>query len=139
MRVIARLIILVVLLVVAFFAAVFIASEFGGEVVILRTHDGDAEKTTHLWVVDDAGFAWLRAGTPGSGWLKRIDANPDVVVERGGQTYHFKAIAVREPVVRDRIHALMREKYSIADRLISVMRDANGSVAVRLQPLQPSQ
>jgi hypothetical protein len=134
MRWIVRLVVLVVVLVAGFFGAVMLASEYGGEVVVLHTKDGDADKTTHLWVVDDAGFAWLRAGTPGSGWLKRIEANPDVTVERGGQTYHFRAVPVREPVVRDRIHALMREHYPLADRLISVMRDGNDSVAVRLEP-----
>jgi hypothetical protein len=134
MRILLRLVVLVVVLAIGFVAAVFIASEYGGEVVVLRTHEGAAEKVTHLWVVDDAGFAWLRAGEPGSGWLKRIDANPDVTVERGGQSYHFKAVPVREPAVRDRIHALMRDKYPLADRLISVLRDPNGSVPVRLQP-----
>jgi hypothetical protein len=136
MRWIVRLVILVLVLVVGFFGTVMLASEYGGEVVVLHTKEGDADKVTHLWVVDDAGFAWLRAGTPGSGWLKRIDANPDVTVERAGQSYHMRAVPVREPVVRDRIHTLMREKYPFADRLISVMRDGNSSVPVRLETVQ---
>jgi hypothetical protein len=136
MRLIVRLLVLVVLLVAAFFASIFIASEYGGEVVVLHTHDGNADRVTHLWVVDDAGFAWLRAGMPDSGWLKRIEANSDVTVERGGQTYHFIAAPVHDPAVRDRIHALMREKYPLADRLISVIRDPEGSVPVRLDPVR---
>ena len=114
MRLILRLVGVVLALVVAFFAAIFAASEFGGEVVKLDTVDASgAHHVTHLWVVDDGGFAWLRAGVPTSGWLVRIDANPDVEVERGGVTYHMKAVPVHEPVVRDRIHALMREKYPL--------------------------
>jgi hypothetical protein len=139
MRFIVRLVVLLLLLGVAFFASIYIASEYGGEVVVLRTHDGDAERATHLWVVDDGGFAFLRAGQPTSGWLARIEANPDVTVERGGQTYHFTAVPVHEPVVRDRIHALMREKYPLADRLISVIRDPDCSVPVRLDPLRSGQ
>jgi hypothetical protein len=135
MRILLRLVALVVVLAIGFVAAIFIASEYGGEVVVVHTHDGAGEKVTHLWVVDDAGFAWLRAGMPDSGWLKRIDANPDVTVERAGQTQHFKAVPVHDPGVRDRIHALMREKYPTADRLISVIRDPNGSVPVRLEPV----
>ena len=139
MRTVIRLLGLVVALVVVFFAAVFAASEFGGEVVKLDTVDASgAHHVTHLWVVDDGGFAWLRAGVPTSGWLVRIEANPDVTVERGGVTYKMKGVPVREPVVRDRIHALMRDHYGWADRLVSVMRDPNGSVPVRLETVQPA-
>jgi hypothetical protein len=138
MRLIFRLVLAAVVLVALFFGAIFAASEFGGEVVKLDSVDASgAHHTTHLWVVDDGGFAWLRAGVPTSGWLVRIEANPDVTVERGGVSYPMKAVPVREPVIRDRIHTLMREKYPWADRLISVMRDANGSVAVRLDPVKP--
>jgi hypothetical protein len=136
MRWIVRLLVLLVVLFVAFIGAIFAASEFGGEVVTLRTREGSAERRTHLWIVDDAGFAWLRAGEPTSGWLARIELNPDVVVERGGAAYHFHAVPVHDPVVRDRIHALMREKYPLADRFISAMRDPNGSVPVKLEPVQ---
>ena len=138
MRLVLRLVGLVLVLVVLFFAAVFAASEFGGEVVNLETVDASGEHHgTHLWVVDDGGFPWLRAGVPTSGWLVRIEANPEVTVERGGVTYHMKAVPVREPAVRDRIHALMREKYPLADRLVSVMRDPDGSVPVRLENVPP--
>jgi hypothetical protein len=130
-----RIVLAVLILAVAFVGTIFGVSEFGGEVVKLRTHEGKAEKTTHLWVVDDGGYAWLRAGVPGSAWLQRIEANPDVVVERAGLPYHFRAVPVHEPVTRDRIHALMREKYPFADRVVSLLRDPNGSVPVRLEPV----
>jgi hypothetical protein len=135
MRTLATIVGLLLLAGVIFIGAIFGASELGGEVVTLHTREGSAEKETHLWVVDDAGFAWLRAGMPNSGWLKRIEANPDVIVDRGGQSNHFHAVPVHDPVTRDRIHALMRQGYPFADRLIGLIRDPNGSVPVRLEPV----
>ncbi|HEX9126837.1 MAG TPA: nitroreductase/quinone reductase family protein [Methylomirabilota bacterium] len=84
---------------------------------------GGGEKRTHLWVVDDTGAAWLRAGMSSSGWLARIKRNPIVLVERGGRLLRYRAVPIRQPEVRDRIHALMREKYGTADRLVGVLRD----------------
>lgn len=135
MRFIVRLVTFALVLAAGFIASVYIASEYGGEVVVLHTLQGNDEETTHLWVVDDSGFAWLRSGTPESGWLRRIGANPEVTVERAGQTYQFRAVPVREPMVRDRIHALMRDKYGLADQLISTIRDGDLSVPVRLDPV----
>jgi hypothetical protein len=135
MRFIVRLVVLVLVLALGFVAAIYIASEYGGEVVVLHTTQGNSEATTHLWVVDDSGFQWLRAGTPDNGWLKRIGANPEVTVERAGETQSYRAVPVRDPVVRDRIHALMREKYGAADSLISLIRDGSLSVPVRLDPV----
>jgi hypothetical protein len=135
MRLLLRVALAVVVLVIVFVGSIFAASEFGGEVVHLRTTDAQGvEHTTHLWVVDDAGFAWLRAGHGDTGWLQRIEAHPDVVVERRGEALHFRAVPVHDPAVRDRIHALMRRDYPLADRFISVVRDPNGSVPVRLEP-----
>ncbi|HTO54814.1 MAG TPA: hypothetical protein VMR50_15620 [Myxococcota bacterium] len=135
MRTFATIAGLILLAGILFVCVIFGASEFGGELVTLHTHDGAADRTTHLWVVDDVGFQWLRAGVPSSGWLKRIEADPDVTVERKGQSAHYHAVPIHDPVTRDRIHALMREKYAWADKLVSAIRDPNGSVPVRLEPL----
>ena len=138
MRMLLALGMLAALAGVIFLCFVFGASEFGGEVVTLHTHAANgADKTTHLWVVDDVGFAWLRAGVPTSAWLRRIEANPDVTIERGGQLEHFKAVPVREPAVRNRIHELMRQKYAWSDRIAGLLRSPDGSVPVRLEPEQP--
>ena len=117
---------------------IFGASELGGEIVTLGTSSPGGEAHTRIWVVDDAGHAWLRAGSPGSGWLVRIDANPDVTLERVGQITRYHAVPVRnDPTLRDRIHALMREKYTWADRVVSLMRDSSKSVPIRLDPVEP--
>ncbi len=56
----------VVIGVIAILAAgVYALSEYGGEVVILHTSTDDGkEKATHLWIVDDSGFAWLLLQRP---------------------------------------------------------------------------
>ncbi len=127
--------VVLVVLVAGFIGLAMVGAELGGEVIIVHTHTVSGEKRTRLWVVDDAGFAWLRASRPGSGWLARIDQNPIVLIERGGRLLRFRAAPVRQPQVRDRIHALMREKYGRADQLVSVLRDPTQSVPVRLEPL----
>jgi hypothetical protein len=60
------------------------------------------------------------------------------VIERGGRAIHFRATPIRQPQTRDRIHLLMREKYGLADWLVSVGRDPAQSVPVRLEPVAPS-
>src|SRR5262249_27885230 len=111
-RYLGRLIVLLIVGVVGFFGLVLLMSELGGGVVTLHTQlPGGGEKRTHLWVVDDGGVAWLRAGMARSGWLARLEQNPNVLVERGGRLIRFRAVPVSDPRVRDRIHALMREKY----------------------------
>jgi len=119
-----------------FVGAVFAASELGGEVVVLVTRDAeDAAHRTHLWVVEDAGRLWLRAGDPGSGWLQRLEARPGVGLEREGRAAAFRATPV--PMRRDRVNELMAEKYGWADRLIGLLRAADGVVPVRLDPEAP--
>jgi hypothetical protein len=87
--------VVLVVLVLGFFGLVLVASELGGEVIILHTQTADGEKRTRLWVVDDAGFAWVRAGMSSSGWLARIEGNPIVLVERGGRLIRYRAVPVR--------------------------------------------
>jgi hypothetical protein len=136
MRWLMRAAVAIVALALAAVIAIFAASELGGEVVVLRTRDAaGSEMSTHLWVVDDAGFAWLRAGAPGSGWFARLEAIPEVVVERAGEPRRYRAAPLRTSEARERVHALMREKYGLADRLIDLSRDGSRSVAVRLEPL----
>jgi len=137
MRRIRRILAVVIAISLALGLGVMGASELGGEVVTLRTNAPGGEAETRIWVVDDGGSAWLRAGNPGSGWLQRIDADPDVVVERAGESTRYRAVPVRnDPTLRDRIHALMREKYTWADRIVSLIGDRAQSVPIRLDPVE---
>jgi len=115
-------------------ATVMAASEFGGEVVTLYTHDAAGEEhATHLWVVDEGDELWLRAGMPDSGWLERIAVDPQVEVERAGARGRY--LAVPFPERRDMVHRRMAEEYGWADTVVGLMRDGSKSVAVRLDPI----
>jgi hypothetical protein len=127
-----RIVALVVALPVVYFGLMIGASELAEEVVVLHTTDERGrDQRTSLWVVDDElETLWLRAGMPESSWLLRIEANPEVELERAGQRAEYTAVPV--PEARERIHQLMRERYGLADRIISALRDGSESVPVRL-------
>lgn len=128
----------VLVLALGLVAAIYAISELGAEVVTLETRDAEGKvHATRLWVVDHDGFAWLRAGVPQNAWLARLEAVPEVVVTRGGEARTYRAEPVRDPAVRDRIHALIAEKYGWTEAVISRIRDPDASVAVRLVPLEP--
>lgn len=136
MKLIRRIVVWVLVLALSFGGSIYGASELGGEIVTLRTRDGAKEAETRLWVVDDGGFQYLRAGDPGSGWLQRIGLDPEVVVERNGVATRYRGVPViGDPEQPERLHARMREKYGIADRIVSVLGDRSLSVAVRLVPV----
>ena len=127
------------LLLVAFLAAVvmgsfMLASEYGGEVVTLWTTDERGiEYSTSLWVVEDSGSQWLRAGSTESGWYQRLHARPEIKMERNGQLRRYQANP--RPEQNARINALMARDYGFADRLISLARDESKSIAIRLDRL----
>jgi len=119
--------------VLAFVALVVIASEYGGEVVKLQTADQMGVTTnTSLWVVDDAGAIWLRAGNPNSAWLERLTAYPEVKLLRDGEWRDYRATPV--PGGADRINSLMAEKYGWAESVVSLLHDSSGVIPVRLDP-----
>ncbi len=127
----------VVIGVIAILAAgVYALSEFGGEVVILHTTTDDGkQKSTHLWIVDEAGFAWLRAGQPESRWFQRLLARPKVELVRAGETRAYRANVVSTPAAREHINQLMAEKYGFAETIISFMHDEDEVTPMRLEPL----
>ena len=126
-------------LVVLVGGGIFAASELGGEVAVLTTRDAAGKPhSTRVWVVDDGGFTWLRAGQSGSQWLKRLEAEPRVQLERGGSLSNFRATPVRQADARDRLNAQLAAKYGWADSLIGLTHDGGESIAVRLEPDDPS-
>jgi hypothetical protein len=127
-----KVIAFLVALVVGFFVLMGVASEMGGEVVKLTTNDAQgAQRTTSLWVVDDGGVPYLRAGNSESGWYERLVADPNIEVERDGVVTRY--LAQPSPDRTERINALMAEKYGWADAVIGIVR--GDSVAVRLAPV----
>ena len=122
-----------VLLALAIFGLERAASE-RVEVVELHTQDDSGELvTTRLWVVDHDGHAWLR-GDDRSGWVQRLKQQPVIELTRGGEraSYQWQIHADQTAT----INALMRDKYTWGDQVISVLvgsRDAANAIA--LQPV----
>jgi hypothetical protein len=124
----------VLAILVVFAGALYALAEWD-EVVILHSREaGGALQATHLWVVDDAGAAWLRSGGRERGWFVRVAANPEVELERGGETRPYTAVVVDSPESAARVTALMREKYGWIDALIEFVEGGWTPVAVRLDP-----
>ncbi len=121
------------LAVLVFGGVIYVASEYGGEVVHLHTTDADGEvHETPLWIVEIGPDLWLRAGDPGSGWLQRLSERPAVELERDGRMGRYEAFAV--PHMGPEVDAKMAEKYGLADRVIGMIRSEGESIAVRLDP-----
>jgi hypothetical protein len=137
MRAAAIVFIALAALVAVLFGLLGLMSE-SGEVVVLRTTDSaGATADTRLWIVEHEEAQWLRGGNPDSTWLGRVRANPDVEMTRSDDTRAYRAVIVAEPAVRDRVNALMAEKYGTADRVIGWMSDRSAVVPIRLDPPQP--
>ena len=110
-----------------------IASE-SGEVVVVTTVDADGNPAeTRLWVVDREGSAYLRSGSPQSGWFQRMQANPAISVVRGEET--LQAIVEPDVSLRDTVNGLMREKYGWADAYISMLFGREDATPIRLVPV----
>lgn len=136
MGTVGKLLLLLLVLAVGFVVTLAAASELGGEVVTLYTRDeGGGETGTSLWVVDHAGFQYLRAGDRTAGWFERLRREPQVRVERDGKAASYQALP--SPDMTRSIDELMAEKYGLADRIIGVIRDPSSSMAVRLVPASP--
>ncbi len=121
---------LIVALIAAICLLIVIASE-SGEVVVITTRDtAEGAQQTRLWVVDHDGDAWLRAGSPASGWFRRITANPNITVQRGENS--FSALAEPATDATETINALMDEKYGWADDCIDLFFGRDDAIAIRL-------
>lgn len=118
-------------MVVLVFLMQLIASETG-EVVVLTTQTAEGEKETRLWVVEQNGTQYLRAGGD-SGWYQRLVAAPDVRVTRSGVEAAYRAEP--QPAEAAAVNRLMREKYGWRDVIIEVLVGGrDDAIAVALQP-----
>lgn len=129
-----RVAIALALLLVAL-AGLYVAMAERVEVVVLHSHGPDGDHATRLWVVDDAGSAWLRTGADNATWLPRIRANSAVELERGGATLAYHAVVIFEPQTIARVNALTLEKYGWSEQLLRATSPAGAQqVAIRLDP-----
>ena len=136
MRRLVFALVMVTIAALGFVGLIYGVSELGAEIVTVRTTDTSGTTVdTRLWIVDHQDAAWLRSGMASNGWYVRITGNPAVEIERNGSWTRMQAEPIHDPDIRDRIHALMAEKYGLADRFISMLRDGAASVPIRLEPL----
>lgn len=107
--------------------------EVGREVIVLRTQAPDGSwRETRLWIVDDAGAAFVHGAD--SHWMHDLAARPVVEVVRAGEAHRYRATPVPGP--HPRIHALLRAKYGIADRWVRFLGpDTAATLPVRLDRL----
>ena len=105
------------------------------EVVVLHSHGADGDHETRVWVVDDAGHAWLRTGASNATWLPRIRSNPAIELERSSQTDAYDALVIDDPATVGRINQRTLEKYGWSEELLRSMgTNPTGQVAIRLDP-----
>jgi len=126
---------ILLLLPFVFVGAFFAASEWGGEVVELRTYDHRAmEFLTSVWIVELHGDLYVRAGDPDAEWVKRLLARPAVKLRRGGRLEPYEA----QPIdgFEEKINTAMREKYGRADQIVGTIHDPAGVLAIRLVPVR---
>lgn len=121
-------------LVLLFALSIVLASNFGGENVVLRTSDVDGSiHETRLWIQDMDQSEWLRAGSPDNRWYRRLKERPIVEVKRRGVWQRYRAIPA--PHRTAQINNAMARKYGWADWLIGLMRSPHDTVAIRLEPV----
>jgi hypothetical protein len=128
-----RLVVFVAFVAAVAFGLQILASE-SGEVVVLRTFVGGAPQETRVWIVDDRGVSWLRAGRPEAGWYQRVRQDPDIQIERGSELYEYRAFPVESGPSVDHVNMLMFQKYGWAEDYIGLFIDRSRSVAIRLDP-----
>lgn len=122
---------------VAFIVSIYVASEVGGEVVVLerKAPDGSTDRV-RLWVVDDQDAAWIEHGAVDSHWMAALTADPTLVLERKGEPRLYRAYA--DPGMHKHYHDLRRQKYGFADWYVGLLGgegDACQSVPVRIEAI----
>jgi hypothetical protein len=126
-----RIIAIVIMLPFLYFAAVLAASEMGGEVVVIETQGSNGRSfETSVWVVDFDRGAWLRGADADSAWVGRLRVNQEVFMTRAGERVAYRAQIIDGLV--ERVNLALREKYGVADRLVSTIHDPEKIVAIRL-------
>lgn len=125
-------------LAVIFYASLFAFAEMYTEIVVLRTFDADsAPHETRVMVIDIADTPWVR-GRPYRGWFRRVEANSNAELYRGGVWYPIKASISGESSDAARFEHGVVERYGLMYRLFDfVARMSSNEIPVRLEPRNP--
>ena len=94
------------------------------QTAILHIPPGARNQDTYvtLWVVDDAGSVWVRAGSSKRIWLPYLANAPVVELERSGGTQSYHAMPEDTQASRIYVDALFRKKYGLADQIYTLFR-----------------
>jgi hypothetical protein len=107
---------------------------YTGEVATLYTTDGVGKiHTSSIWVIDHGHEIWIRSLDPTSLWLDRLISHPEVKLLRGGALTAFHATPFTHR--RERVNALMAERYGWADWFLAKIEGRDDAVPVYLDPL----
>ena len=122
-----------------FFAAMYAASELGGEVVVLhrQSEDGSIDRV-RIWIVEDGTGTWIEHSNPDAAWISRLASDPSITVERNGTSRQYRASA--DPESHALYHRLRQDRYGFADRLVAMVGggvDACEGTPVRLELDRP--
>jgi len=92
--------------------------EVGREVVVVHEPTPtEVVRKARLWIVDDGRYSWIHpGGANAQWWIRHMDANPIVEIDRGGEIRRYRALP--DPEAHARVHQLLREKYGVADRWV---------------------
>jgi hypothetical protein len=118
-----------------YLAAIYVASELGGEVVTLNRTDANGEMSqVRIWIVDSDGKSWVEHGDSDAPWITRLAQSPELVLTRAGNETHYAGTPDRD--AHDLYHKLRREKYGLGDQVIELLTGSSDDcegVPVRLQ------
>jgi hypothetical protein len=104
-----------------------------GEVVTLLTTDAESNiHDTQLWTVEIDGVRYLRASSAGVAWLARVRAHPGVALDLGGLSVKYRATALVDRELRERVNQAMALKYGFVDRVWGAWSDRGASIPIRL-------
>jgi hypothetical protein len=104
-------------------------------VAVLETRAPDGSlRSTHVWFAEPDGEIWLEASAPESAWYRDIQEDPRLSFSATDRSGHYVAQRIEEPDAHDQIRSLLREKYGVRDRWVTLLFDTSRSVAVRLVP-----
>lgn len=133
-----RVLIGIAVVIVAFFGTVALtATPLAGEVAKLHTVDADGQwQVTPLWIVDEGGHPYVRAGQSETGWLKRLAANPKARLERAGEVVPVRVVL--DEAARAVIDQRMAEAYGWANSVQFILGDPKASVPLRLDVIDES-
>jgi hypothetical protein len=91
--------------------------EVGQEIIILHKWQPEPPPTrARLWIVDDGDHTWLHHGYPDSPWIRHLEVDPTLEIERDETLRSYRGTP--DPAADPKVHKLLREKYGFADRLV---------------------